>query len=315
MVIEQMGGTVKAARTITKLPGGEKMMGMAIFSSFKKLANEEHGTMHFLEDNMQDRIEVYWGGMDEWQALPDKYSDMKHFKDWNKVVPIDHGYDETKPEEELDLDDMKKAAEFRGGNVTLSKSVKRAWLYATALGVYEPYIDGSRIGDAHFAPGWADYKKRLQYQTMDVTENLKNRAEHRLEILVGNGWYKGILGFDVKPNRYGDRTAAFAELRIEYTDGTRETIATDSTWGVATGEIRMSELYMGETINTWNPACTFGSIKIVPFDNAVLTVQEDEPVRITDRLPVQKIFTAPNGDLVADFGQNLTGAVELHIKG
>ena len=150
---------------------------------------------------------------------------------------------------------------------------------------------------------------------MDGTKFLKEGNNHRLEMLVGNGWYKGIIGFDLRPNRYGDRTAAFAELHIEYSDGSRETIATDTSWGVTTGEIRISELYMGEVINTWNPERIFGSVSAIPFDKSILVAQEDEPVCITDKISVQKIFTTPNGDCVADFGQNLTGVVELHIKG
>lgn len=67
---------------------------------------------------------------------------------------------------------------------------------------------------------------------------------------MGNGWYKGILSFDCKPERYGDRTAVWAELHVRYTDGTEEVITTDETWHVRTGQIRYSEIYMGETIDT-----------------------------------------------------------------
>ena len=84
--------------------------------NFTKLAKTEHGTIHFIEDNMEDHIDAYWGFKKAWGALPDKLRDMVHFKDWNHVIHLHHGYDETKPEEELNLEDMKKAAAFRGGS-------------------------------------------------------------------------------------------------------------------------------------------------------------------------------------------------------
>ena len=85
------------------------------------------------------------------------------------------------------------------------------------------------------APGWTSYHNRLQYQIYDVTEQLA--AENEIAITVGNGWYKGILGFYCQPNQYGTQAGAFAELHVEYEDGSKDVIATDETWSVKTGEI------------------------------------------------------------------------------
>lgn len=101
------------------------------------------------------------------------------------------------------------------------------------------------------APGWISYQKRLQYQHYDITEYITK--DNRLEMPVGNGWYKGILSFDCKPNRYGEKVEAFAEIHIWYADGEKEVIATDESWGVRTGEIRYSEIYMGETRDSADP--------------------------------------------------------------
>ena len=108
-----------------------------------------------------------------------------------------------------------------------------------------------RSGMPYMAPGWTDYHKILQYQYYDITGEVKE--DNLLELTVGNGWYKGILSYDCKPDRYGNRTAVWAELHITYEDGTREVIATDETWAVHTGQIRYSEIYMGETIDTNAP--------------------------------------------------------------
>ena len=76
------------------------------------------------------------------------------------------------------------------------------------------------------------------------------REENEIEIMVGNGWYKGIFGFMLTPNIYGDRVGAFAEIHLEYEDGSREAICTDESWNIRTGAVRYSEIYMGETIDT-----------------------------------------------------------------
>ncbi len=84
----------------------------------------EHGTMRFIKDNVEDHIYAYWGSKKAWEALPKKVSQMKRFTDWDTVVLIDHGYDETKPESELTLTDMQGAAKFRGG-ACLSDTMKK----------------------------------------------------------------------------------------------------------------------------------------------------------------------------------------------
>lgn len=113
--LKELGALVPAAKIICRLPGGQKLMGSIIRKSFEKLADSEHGTVHFIKDNVEDHIDAFWGSRKAWENLPDSMKDMAHFKDWDKVIWIDHGYDESKPESELNLEDMKKAAEFRGG--------------------------------------------------------------------------------------------------------------------------------------------------------------------------------------------------------
>ena len=118
-------------------------------------------------------------------------------------------------------------------NILLKGDVKKARLYATAQGVYEFAVNGVKAGEDRMTPGWTSYHNRLQYQIYDVTEQIKS-GENLLEMTVGNGWYKGILGFMCTPDIYGDRVGAFAELHITYEDGGIEVIGTDENWGVRT---------------------------------------------------------------------------------
>jgi len=197
---------------------------------------------------------------------------------------------------------------------SLNKNISKARLYATAQGVYEVNLNGGRVGDYRMAPGWTSYHNRLQYQIYDVTEKLKK--ENTIEITVGNGWYKGILGFYCQSDIYGNKVGAFAELRVEYEDGSSEVIAaTDESWSVKTGEIRYSEIYMGETIDTDSPETTSGKAVIKEFNKTVLTAQENEPVRITERISGKEIIVTPKGEKLVDFGQIVTGVAELRVKG
>jgi alpha-L-rhamnosidase len=196
---------------------------------------------------------------------------------------------------------------------SVEKDIEKVRVYATSLGVYEIKINGEKLGDTFFAPGWTNYKKRLQYQTYTVDKMLKE--QNKLEITVGNGWYKGIFGFAMTPNIYGERVAVLAELHITYTDGTTEIIKTDESWKVTTGAIRSSEIYMGETIDSLHVDEKLSEVVICSFDKNLIVGQESEPVRITQRIAAKEFIVTPKGEKLIDFGQNMTGFVEVKVKG
>lgn len=112
--LKNLGGLATASRVLTKLPGGQRLMGSIMKKRFLKTSRTEHGTVHFIENDMKEHIAAYWGSRKAWEAIP-PFANWKPFTDWDTVVPIDHGYDESKPEEQLCLDDIKGAASFRGG--------------------------------------------------------------------------------------------------------------------------------------------------------------------------------------------------------
>ncbi len=126
-------------------------------------------------------------------------------------------------------------------------SVQSARLYITALGVYEAHLNGRLIGDHVMAPGWTSYKRRLRYQTFEVTDHLQE-GRNALGAMLGDGWFRGRLGFaGGRRNIYGDRVALLAQLEITYADGTTERIVTDESWRAITGPILASDIYDGET--------------------------------------------------------------------
>lgn len=127
----------------------------------------------------------------------------------------------------------------------LKNAVEQARLYITSLGLYEAEINGQRIGDQVFTPGWTSYDNRLQYQTYDVTELLQNGA-NAIGVTLGDGWYRGRMGWHNTRNIYGEKLALLAQLQVDYADGSREMIGTDATWNSATGPILYSDIYDGE---------------------------------------------------------------------
>ncbi len=209
---------------------------------------------------------------------------------------------------------------------TLHKPVARATLSAAARGVYRLSVNGRRVGDAHFAPGWTDYKKRLAYQTYDVT-NLVQTGANTLGAILGDGWYAGYVGFDSKRENYGKRPHLLAQLAIEHADGTAETVGTDQHWQAATGPILFSDMLMGET---YDARLTLDGWDTPGFDAAAwlpvnpegggagdvrLAAQADPPVRLTEELTPQSVTPAAPGTCIFDLGQNMVGWVRLQVQG
>ena len=125
--------------------------------------------------------------------------------------------------------------------------IKSARIYSTALGEYELFLNGRRVSEDYFAPGWTDYRERVVYQTYDVTRLLVE-GRNAIGALLAPGWYETPLEWFQQPNNYGDTPPALrAQIRIEHADGTVEWINTDATWQAERSFIRHSELYDGET--------------------------------------------------------------------
>ena len=124
--------------------------------------------------------------------------------------------------------------------------VAHARLYVTALGVYEIELNGRPVGDHVLAPGWSSYRNRLRYETFDVT-SLLQPGTNAIGARLGEGWYRGRLGFDGgRREIYGERLALLAQLEMVGTDGTVTTVDSDAAWRSAPGPTTRSGIYDGE---------------------------------------------------------------------
>jgi alpha-L-rhamnosidase len=204
--------------------------------------------------------------------------------------------------------------------------VRRAMLYATARGLVELHLNGARVGDAVLAPGWTDYRKRIEYAAHDVTELLAE-GTNVLAAILGDGWYAGFVGFDLKRAgaHYGTYPELLCELHLEYADGAREVVASDERWRATTGPIRYSDLLHGEhydarrELSGWTePGYDDGdwsAVRTRERDGTSLVPERAQPIRVTEELlPVSAAEREP-GVHVVDLGQNMVGWVRLQVEG
>ncbi|MGK9148164.1 glycoside hydrolase family 78 protein [Plantibacter flavus] len=209
---------------------------------------------------------------------------------------------------------------------TVDRPVRRARLYWTALGAAAPQLNGTPVDDDVLAPGWTAYRDRLVHETVDVTVHLVD-GENVIGVDLAGAWYTEKYGFFQFADRvYGDQPSFAAQLRLDYLDGTSETIVTDATWSASDGAEHVdSGIYAGETIDAtlaepaWATA-GFDASAWPParIDETATPTPEARiapPVRRIEERAVEAVFTSPSGGTILDFGQNLVGRLRLTVTG
>lgn len=197
---------------------------------------------------------------------------------------------------------------------SLKGAVRSAVLSISAMGVYELGCNGSRVGDYVLAPGWTVYEKRHQYQQYDLTPLLQR--ENSLQVLVGKGWYASRTFGDCRLQKdVPTPIGLIAQLDIAYEDGTAERIVSDEAWQVRESLVRFSEIYDGETADGRIADMPLLPVAALEKSMDVLIPQEGEIICEQDRIKPRRIFKAPNGETVVDFGQEVTGYVEFTVTG
>ena len=195
-------------------------------------------------------------------------------------------------------------------------AVEKAELQITALGVYHAEINGQRVSDDVLAPGWTSYDHRLQVQSYDVTALLKK--ENDLRVTVGRGWFRspmpGWLDSADKQRRLNQPCGLITRLHIVYRDGAEETLSTDESWQWAQSRILFSEIYDGETCDARIEPGNWQPVKPLEWSKDILIPQEGEAIRETERIAARRVFRTPQGDTVVDFGQEVTGYVEIALN-
>lgn len=201
---------------------------------------------------------------------------------------------------------------------TITQKPVKAELFVTAMGVYVADMNGTRIGDFILAPGWTSYYTRLQYQKYDITELLSSQNE--ISISLGKGWYHSRMpGW--RPSSWQSTLrqmpeGVLAEIHLTYANGETEIIGTDDSWLISETATRFSEIYDGEICDVSfekNTDSCYAEIFDGPWNT--LIAQEGPEIHEQERLCPARIFTTPAGETVIDFGQEITGYVEISVEG
>lgn len=204
-------------------------------------------------------------------------------------------------------------------------AVTGATLTLSALGVVEAWINGRPVSDDLLTPGWSSYEWRVRYATYDVTDLVDETSV--LGLALGNGWYRGRLGWSGRSAFYGSELGAFAQLEITFADGATQTVVTDAdgAWTAGPSAVVANDLYDGETIDArrrddaWLSTGFAGDgwvgVHALDFDTAILAPYVGPRVHRWNELPVAEITTSPSGKTLVDFGQNLVGWVRVSVRG
>ena len=206
----------------------------------------------------------------------------------------------------------------------VSKKVAAAYLFVTGLGHYEVFLNGSKIGDRFLSPGWTDYRKRVLYNTFDVTEKI-NRGSNCIGTIVGNGFY------NVNRERYRKLVIAYGapkiilKLEVQYNDGTTDTIISDENWKTAPSPITFSSIYGGEDYDAtleeegWNKPgfneSEWKSALLAREPSGDLKPETDYPVKVAEIIQCKSISHRKDTSYVYDFEQNASGIIKIKVKG
>jgi len=216
-----------------------------------------------------------------------------------------------------------RPAPFFRKSFVITKPVKRATVFASALGAYELHLNGGLVDTDVLSPGWTDFSKRVHYRGYNITDKLK-RGSNVVGAILGDGWYASYVAFTGKRHYYGGAPRLLMQLNIEYQDGSRDVIGTDESWSAANGPVREGDLQMGCVYDArkefagWDEAGFTAKWRLAETDSsvkAILVAHPGEPIRRTEELPARKVTEPRPGVYVFDLGQNMVGWARVKLKG
>jgi alpha-L-rhamnosidase len=288
-----------------------------------RIASDASVFVDYAGPPLESRTRYYWrlrvwdsnGRVSRWSPIAYWETGFFHAADWTArwIGPAPSAGDS-----------LPSASPLLRRDFRVNGPIRSARAYVTSLGLYELDLNGQRVGDRLFTPGWTSYGHRLQYQTYDVSALLRPGA-NAVGATLGDGWYRGYLGFFGQRNLYGRRLALLLQLEIRYQDGRTERVVSDGDWKTTTGPILTSDIYRGETYDArqdhpgWAaPAYddhSWAPVAVVERPSATLVASVSPPVRRVRELHPVSIRQTPSGETLFDLGQNFTGWARLIVRG
>ncbi|HAL74420.1 MAG TPA: hypothetical protein DCM45_04910, partial [Clostridiales bacterium] len=274
---------------------------------------------------------------DEWranwiepEALPQlKVNPLKQaYQEWQEIMEAMMRGEQTQMRlegdilESLPLEPYDPAVRMRK-LFSCQGRIQKARLYVTAHGIYDVRINGKEVTDSLLNPGFTTYDKRILYQVYEVEDLLSE--ENAISVTIADGWYKGKIAIG-RGCEYGEVLGLLLELAIWYENGETQLIVSDHSWKYSyNGPFQTADLFLGEVYDATKDD---GDPSLVTYDSnewkpvfvkeradEKLEAQIHPQVRIFKEVPAVNVWTAPNGDTLVDFGQNLAGMLRVEIRG
>ncbi len=212
----------------------------------------------------------------------------------------------------------------------LKTNPSKAIAYVSALGVYEITFNGEKPDSRVLAPEWTDYNERVQYQAYDVTDMLKS-GPNVISSELADGWYAGMLGptrwsnYFPKRGAYGLDRRLFMQLKIEYPDGTKESVLSDGSWKInPDGPIRIADNFLGESYDANKEVKDWQSVDfddsswknvVSESNNRNLVPQINQPVKIIETIEAKSVSKTRQGYYLFDAGENIAGWCNIKLEG
>jgi len=306
---------VRAAESVAELSNGRKLLWDS-----GKITSDNSIEVYYDGDSLMSRQRVYWQ-VRVWNTKDEKSAwSMPVFFEMGLLSPGDWQAEMIIPQLET-LIERADPSPYLRKSFKIEKPVEKARLYITTNGIYDLSLNGEKVTDNLFAPGWTTFRKRWLYQTYDVT-GLLNKGENVIGIVIGDGY---STFFQKKDREVYYILGAFAQLEITYKDGHTQKEVTDESWKANIGPVLLANYYDGQDydatkeLGKWyqpgyddknwkgvKPESTFKKSLLqgneAPFMSNVMEV---DPVAL---------LKTPKGETVIDFGQNLVGVVRSRLQ-
>ncbi|MDR0748611.1 MAG: family 78 glycoside hydrolase catalytic domain [Tannerellaceae bacterium] len=292
--------------TVTKLPSVKKGVYEYGLSEIELLYRGKNLALNKPVQVSDEKIEYHWGDGDcKWLSslLTDGYYASKPGDYYANIPP----------------------SPLLRKEINIGKKIKHALYHTSALGIYEAYINGKKVGRQFLAPEWTDYGHHVQYQTHDVTGMLQKGA-NALGVMLADGWYSGARWSHPGRGGYGSLARKFiGQLVVCYEDGTTETIGTDNTWKyLAQGPVMQATFFGGEEYDAKNDPqgwdkpgfddSQWSAPAVYPGEDANLCAQLNEPIAVISEHKALSVHKVGENKYIFDLGQNIVGWCRLSLS-
>ncbi len=270
------------------------------------LSSQINSCAHTVKLELEPRTRYFWNVEVHTDAGEEAVSELNWFETAKQDEPWTGKW--------ITCDSTKERHPVFSKELKLEGQIASARLYICGLGLYEAYWNGKKAGDEFMTPYSNDYNSWLQYQTYDITEAVE--LENRVDVLLGNGWYKSPFGLTASRLRtpaYSGTWKLIAEIHILYEDGRETVYGTDESWMVTRSDITASGIYDGEAADSTLTQEEEEAAVLCTEEMAPLTARLSVPVRVQEELPVKEILHTPAGETVLDLGQNMAGTFRLKV--